>query len=125
MKFVTKMSPLLNLNIIFKARIPSCIKGKNQGCSYWSSIEKNDLIQFSIEGRTQEALISLFEVDQDISKTLEKIVQENSDLLEVIRGSVEAVTSVLLQGFTENDSSNGNGVPNRSNFNITLGIFAK
>ena len=65
-------------------------------------------MQLSVEGRTQEALTSLLEVDQDISKTLDQIVEKHSGLMEIIQVSIEAVTSVLIQGYTEDESSNGN-----------------
>ena len=61
--------------------------------------------QMSMEGRTSEALQSLLEVDEDISQRLNKIVEEEPEVMEVIRTAIEAVTSVLLRGWREEDST--------------------
>ncbi len=62
--------------------------------------------QLAMEGHTEAALLSLLEVDKDISTRLNKISEEEPDLMEVIRTSIEAVTSVLFQGLEKNISGN-------------------
>jgi hypothetical protein len=72
-----------------------------------------------MEGQTEAALLSLLEVDKDISTRLNKISEEEPDLMEVIRTSIEAVTSVLFQGL-EKKSMSGNCLTNQVNWKFLI-----
>jgi hypothetical protein len=58
-----------------------------------------------MDGQTEAVLLSLLEVDKDISIRLNKITEEEPELMEVIRTSIEAVTSVLFQGLEKKSPS--------------------
>ncbi len=58
-----------------------------------------------MDGQTEAVLLSLLEVDKDISTRLNKITEEEPELMEVIRTSIEAVTSVLFQGLEKKNLS--------------------
>ena len=59
--------------------------------------------QVAAEGRTSEALLSLLEVDRDISDRLMRMTEQEPELMETVKLAIDSVTDLLIEEFNGSD----------------------
>ena len=69
----------------------------------WPLVQLANYAQVAAEGRTSEALLSLLEVDRDISDRLMRMTEQEPELMETIKLAIDSVADLLIEEFNGSD----------------------